>query len=154
MNNISTSLKLSLFSFICSIIFTLFAELSGIVPLVILSFLSGYVCAASLIAWVCLKIFHKFKYSVNIILIIIFSAISMATYLLTPDTIIIENLNDIFNSNYITRAWIASVIACCISILVLIARIIFSRTYSEDLSNDNFEKINNPNKDDSLENNM
>ena len=60
------------------------------------------------------------------ILIIIFATASIVTYAIA-DVTSIQSMEDIMNASYITLAWVTSVCACCVSILVLIARVIFGK---------------------------
>ena len=123
-----TSLKVTLFSFICAITFVIFAYISGIEPLLWLAAISIAVSIISFTAWMCAKIFHRFRYSVNVILIIVFSVAALVSYILMPETIYIQTLEDIWGISYIGLAWLASICGCCVSILALIARVIFSKT--------------------------
>ena len=142
-----TFLKLALFSFISTIVFVFFSELTDIQPLYIGALISITICVIALTLWICIKIFHRFKHSINVILIIIFTTTSISTYFLIPKPLSIQNIEDIINANYISQAWIASVCACCISILTLIAQIIFAKsekTYSEDLATSSSDETDTP----------
>ena len=75
------------------------------------------------------------------ILIIIFGVAALVSGLLQPEMYLIENIGDIFSASYITLAWIASVCGCCVSILVLIARIIFGRGGRDDYAGEYIEEM-------------
>lgn len=124
-------LKFALFSFICSIVFALAAEILNVAPIFILTVLCILACVGSLLIWLCTTIFHRFKYSLNVILIIIFLTLAVVAYFFQPESIHVENLGDFANLNYIALIGIASALACCISILTLIGQLIFGRRSKE-----------------------
>lgn len=120
-------LKLALFSFICAIVFVLAAEILHVEPLYFLVVLAILACVAFLVVWLCTVIFHRFQHSLNVILIIIFLAISVVAFIFQPEAVHIATIADIARINYLSLIGIISALACCVSILALIARLIFSR---------------------------
>lgn len=120
-------LKVSLFAFICAIVFALTAGILNVLPVFWLSILSALVCLVFFIAWVCASIFHRFKHSLNVIMIIIFGTLATVAYVFQPQAIQIEYLSDFANVHYISIIFVVSALACCVSILVLIAQLIFAR---------------------------
>ena len=121
------SLKLALFSFICAIVFTIAAAITSVTPIAILALVAALVCIGSLVAWVCAKILKCFKHSLNIVLIIIFFVLALVCRLFQGGPTPVETLADFTTLSYISIAWIASAFACCVSILVLIGRLIFQK---------------------------
>ena len=120
-------LKLALFSFICAIIFVLTAEILHVSPIYYLVLLSILSCITFLLIWLCTVLFHRFKHSLNVILIIIFLVISCVAFLFQPEVVHIETIADLTHINYISLIGIISALACCLSVLVLIAQLIFGR---------------------------
>lgn len=120
-------LKIALFAFICAIAFIIAQCITGVAPIAILSGISAIVCVASLLTWVCTKIFRRFKHSLNIILVIVFLVLAIICYLFQDGPVNIESFEDFSSVSYISIAWIASTLACCISVLTLIGRLIFEK---------------------------
>ena len=119
--------KVSLFAFICAIIFALTAYALNVMPIFMLSILALMVCIVTLLIWLCISNFHRFRYSLTIISIIIFFTVAVISYILCPQTPYVEALTDILNLPYISLVFIVTSLACCISILTLIAQLIFGR---------------------------
>lgn len=119
-------LKIALFSFICTIVIIFTSLISDVLVLSILGVVSALVCSCSLIAWICTKIYAKFKYSLNIIVIFIFFLLVCATSVLRNPSLSIESYADMAALDVGTAIWLVSLIACVTSILVLIGRVIFT----------------------------
>lgn len=143
MRNVSTSLKVALFSFVCAIVLVIFSEASGIGFLLLPALISAVVSIGSLTVWICARILHRFRYSVNVIMIIVFGVAAIVSGLLRPEVYQIESVGDIFYTDSITLAWIASVCGCCASILVLIARTIFGRGGRDDYAGEYIDEVAN-----------
>ena len=120
-------LKTALFAFICAIMFAIVQVITNVAPIAILTVLSALICIAALVAWLCSKIFNRFKHSLNIVLIIIFFVLSVVCYLFQPDAVQVESFGDFAGISIISLAWIASTLACSISILTLIGRVILEK---------------------------
>ena len=69
--------------------------------------------------------FHKFRYSLNVILIFIFFVLTVVTAIFGGATSQLDTYEDIANLGFLSLAWVLSVFALVISILVLIGRVIF-----------------------------
>lgn len=60
-------------------------------------------------------------------MIVIFFVLAVVCYLFQDGPAYIETMADFASLSYITIAWIASAFACCVSVLVLIGRLIFEK---------------------------
>ena len=120
-----TMLKIALFSFICAIVFVVGWELTSIEILGIPVILSAAVCIISLIVWVCMKIFHHLRYSLNVIVIFVFLCAAVILGIITERTIGLANINNYKDMTITTIAFMAATFGCLVSILVLIGRRMF-----------------------------
>ena len=121
-------LKVALFSFICSIVLALTAEIIHVEPLLIPAVLCILTCVGCLLAYFCTRIFHRFRHSLTVILIIIFLVLSVTAFILAPDTSVrVETVSELSNLSYLALIGVASALACCISFLVLVGQLIFGR---------------------------
>lgn len=119
-------LKLTLFTFICSVILMIAFAMTNLALFCAFSLLSGTVSFAALVAWICTKMFKKFRYSLNVILIFIFSILTAITSVCGGATSQLETYEDFINISPMSIAWLISVFSLVISILVLVGRAIFS----------------------------
>lgn len=117
-------LKVSLFSFICAILFCIMENITQVEPVLVLAVLSGCISAGSLVLWVCRLMLNSFKYSINIVFIVVFATLSIFCSILNPEEFYIKNLGEIENLGYMSIAFIASVTATFLSIIILVGRII------------------------------
>ena len=134
-------LKAALFSFICTIIFTITQVITGFLPISILTLVSALACVAFLVVWVSSLIFKRFRHSLNIVLIVIFFVLAVITYLFQGETVEIGSFAELSNVGMMSIAWIASALACCISILVLIGRLIFEKKDTQTDDNEYGENV-------------
>lgn len=118
-------LKLTLFTFICSIVLFIAVYFTDLMVFGILALFAGLISFAALVAWICTKMFHKFRYSLNVILIFIFFVLTVVTAIFGGATSQLDTYEDIANLGFLSLAWVLSVFALVISILVLIGRVIF-----------------------------
>lgn len=93
-------LKVSLFSFVCAILFCIMRNITQVEPILVLAVLSGCVSAGSMVLWVCQKMVYSFKYSINIVMIIIFATLSIFCSIMNPEEFYIRNLAEIENLGY------------------------------------------------------
>lgn len=123
-------LKLALFSFLCSIICTVGLVITNIsfIALAILFFV--VLSVGALVAWVCTLIFHKFRYSLNVIVIIVTFVSSVILGLITTQTTPLSAINDYENMSLFSIMFVISSLGCLISIIVLLGRYIFSKDKS------------------------
>lgn len=133
-------LKVSLFSFVCAILFCIMRKITQVEPILVLAILSACVSAGSLVLWICQKMLYSFKYSINIVIIIIFATLSIFCGIVNPEKFYIENLTEIENLGYMSIAFLSSVSATFLSIIILVGRIIAKMgTTSTDNASDNPE---------------
>lgn len=140
------NIKIALFAFICSIGFSVAQSITGVQPIAFLTGASSLVCIMSLVAWLCRRVLDKFKHSFNIIAIIIFAVLAVFCSVFSEEKIYIQSLHDFANMNYMTIAWIISVMGCCVSVLILIGQLIFGKKEDVDLG-DAFHLLDKDNKE-------
>lgn len=127
-------LKVALFSFICAIVLALTSEIIHVEPLMIPAVLSILVCVGCLLMFFCTKIFHRFRHSLTVILIVVFLVLAVVAYILAPDaSIYVREIPDLASLSYLALIAVASALACCVSVLVLIGQLIFGRREPEPL---------------------
>lgn len=135
-------LKTALFTFICSIVILVTIGITNLGILYIPFALSLLICFGALVAWICTKIFNKFKHSLNVIMIFIFLILSIVSSFLKDEFVVLDTWNDILNISVGSAVWILSVLSCVVSILILIARIIFTSDKNADVKHE-METIRN-----------
>ena len=120
-------LKAALFTFICAIVFAITQVITGFMPISILAIISALTCVFCLLIWVSSLIFKRFQHSLNIVLIVVFFVLAVVSYIFQGEPIEILSFAELSNVSILSITWISSALACCISVLVLIGRLIFEK---------------------------
>lgn len=116
--------KVSLFTFICGILFMIMANITQLAEVTFLASLSWIIAIMSLVLWGCSVIMDRFRYSKNVVCIILFASLSFLCYFFAGGEIYVMNADGLGLSS-IGIAFLVSVSATFVSIIVLVWRIIF-----------------------------
>ncbi len=119
--------KTAVFCFICAIIFALLANIIKVKPILILSSIAIVAAIMSTIAWICSLMYNKFKYSKNVIVIIMFGCLAFSVYLVNPQSFIVTNFSGFYELGVISTIFIISSLISCGALIVLIARMMFNK---------------------------
>ena len=119
--------KLAIFSMLCAAIFALLANIIRVKPVLILSSISVLVALMATVGWVCSLMFNKFKYSKNVIVILMFGFLAFGIYLINPQTFMISTFSGFRNLEFASMCFVISSLISCIALIVLIARMMFPK---------------------------
>lgn len=120
-----TYFKTAMFSFVCAIIFALLANIIHVKPILILSSLSIVVSFMSVVFWICSLMLDKFKYSKNVIVTLIFGFFAFSLYAVNPQLLSVQTFSGFGQLDIISLLFVICSLISCISLIVLIGRIIF-----------------------------
>lgn len=119
--------KFAVFCLLCASIFALLANMIKVKPILILSSISIVLAVMATIGWVCSLMYNKFKYSKNVIVILMFGCLAFAIYLVNPQSFMITTFSGFRQLDFTSTLFIVSSFISCSALIVLIARMMFPK---------------------------
>ena len=93
------------------------------------------ICFFSIVLWICTLILGRIRHGLNVVCIFIFLCTSVVLGAITNETIGLYNINNYADLNVPAIAFIASAVACLISVVILVARLVFGKNNVDEINN-------------------